>query len=186
MKTLLQAVALVLILAFVGCSEKGFNLTVEPKPVAGVDWSKYSTWKFGRQGEYVVTGIAAIDDPAFRKSAGENTISEMDKLGYKHVDTDDADMLLMYHVIVEDRYDDVKMNPAYQDFDMQWAQANADDSWQEGSLALFVVDAKTGSQIWGSVARAELDKQSNMETKKERFNQAIDQMLADFPKKMAK
>ena len=185
MKTMLRAAALVLVLAFVGCSEKGFNLTVEPKPVPGVDWSQYTTWKFARQGEYPVTGNPVLDEPTFRKSVGDNTVGEMDKLGYKHVNTEEADMLLMYHVIVEDRFDDVKMNPAYQDFDMQWAQANSDDTWQEGSVALFAVDAKTGKQIWGSVARAELDKQSNMDTKKQRFNQAVDEMLADFPKKMA-
>jgi hypothetical protein len=48
---------------------------------------------------------------------------------------------------------------------------------------LFVIDAKTGSQIWGSKAMAELDKQSDFETKKKRFNQVVTEMLADFPKR---
>ena len=183
MKTIWRTVALAGILALVACSQKGFNtnLTVEPKPVPGVDWTKYQSWSFGRQGEYVVTGNEVLDDPSFRKSVGENTINDMNKLGYTHVN-ETPDMLLMFHVIVEDRYDEVKMNPAYQDFDMNWANASSDDTWKEGSLMLFVVDAKTGSQIWGSTATAELDKESSFETKKQRFNDVVSRMLADFPK----
>jgi hypothetical protein len=183
MKSILRSVALVLVLALAACSQKGFNtnLTVEPQPVPGVDWTKYQTWSFGRQGEYVATGIEVLDDPAFRKSVGDNAINEMQKLGYSHVN-ENPDLLLMFHVIVEDRYDEVKMNPAYQDFDMNWAHASSDDTWKEGSLMLFVIDAKTGSQVWGSTATAELDKQSDFETKKKRFNEVVTRMLADFPK----
>jgi hypothetical protein len=185
MKTMLRAAAMVIILALVaGCSEKGFNtnLTIEPKPVPGVDWSKYKNWSFGRQGEYVLTGIQNLDDPAFRKSVGENTVKLMNDLGYEHVN-ENPDMLLMFHVVVEQRYDEVKMNPAYQDFDMQWAQASSEDTWQEGSLFLFCVDAKTGSQIWSSSAKAELDKHSTFDTQKSRFNEVVTKMLADFPKR---
>src|SRR5690349_15642699 len=148
MKTFVRVAAMLIVIALVaGCSQKGFNtnLTIEPKPVPGVDWSKYKNWSFGRQGEYVQTGIQNLDDPAFRKSVGENTIALMKNLGYEHVDSN-PDMLLMFHVVVEQRYDEVKMNPAYQDFDMNWAQASSEDTWQEGSLFLFCVDAKTGSQ----------------------------------------
>ena len=184
MKTSIRAAAMLLVLALVACSEKGFNATIEPKPVPGVDWTQYSSWSFGRQGEYVLTGNSILDEPTFRKSVGEHTIREMGKLGYTHVDTKDtADMLLMFHVIVEQRYDEVKNNPNYQDFDMQWATMSEDDAWQEGSLALFAIDAKTGKQIWGSVARAELDKEQNVSRAKQRFNDVVTEMLADFPKK---
>ena len=184
MKTMFRVAALVIIFALVaGCSQKGFNtnLTVEPHPVAGVDWTPYKNWSFGRQGEYVRTGIDDLDAPEFRKSVGDNTIKLMSDLGYTHVNAD-PDMLIMFHVVVEQRYDEVKMNPAYQDFDMQWAQASSEDTWQEGSLLIFAVDAKTGKQIWSSSAKAELDKQSNFETKKKRFNAVVTEMLSDFPK----
>lgn len=186
MKTFFRAAAMLFVLALAACSQKGFdtNLTIEPKPVPGVDWTQYSTWSFGRQGEYVVTGYPILDEPTFRKSVGEHTIEEMNKHGYTHVDTQDtADMLLMFHVVVEQRYDEVKQNPNYQDFDMQWATMSEDDTWQEGSLALFAIDAKTGKQIWGSVARAELDKEQNVSTAKQRFNEVVTKMLADFPAK---
>jgi hypothetical protein len=149
--------------------------------VPGVDWSKYKNWSFGRQGEYVQTGIEAVDDPAFRKSVGDNTIKLMNDLGYTHVDSN-PDMLLMFHIVVEQRYDEVKANPAYQGFDMNWAQASSEDTWSEGSLFLFAIDAKTGSQIWSSSAKAELDKHSTFDTKKTRFNNVVTKMLADFPK----
>src|SRR5438045_4056637 len=87
-KTFVRAAAMVIILALVAsCSQKGFNtnLTIEPKPVPGVDWTQYKSWSFGRQGEYVQTGIAEVDDPAFRKSVGENTVKLMNDRGYEHV-----------------------------------------------------------------------------------------------------
>ena len=186
MKTLTRASALVLALGLAACSQKGFNtnLTVEPKPVPGVDWTQYSTWSFGRQGEYVKTGSDVLDDPTFRKAVGENTIKEMDRLGYEHVNGDPS-MLLMFHVMIDERYDEVKLNPEYADFDMQWATVSEDDKWTEGTLMLFAIDAKTGKQIWGSTAQAELDKESNFETKKQRFNEVVARMLADFPKRSA-
>jgi uncharacterized protein DUF4136 len=183
-KMFVRAAATLFVLALVAsCSQKGFNtnLTIEPKPVPGVDWTQYKSWSFGRQGEYVQTGIAELDDPAFRKSVAENTTKLMTGLGYEHVN-ETPDMLLMFHVVVEQRYDEVKMNPAYQDFDLQWAQASSEDTWQEGSLFLFAIDAKTGKQIWSSSAKAELDKHSTFDTKKTRFNEVVTRMLADFPK----
>lgn len=184
MKNMFRTAALAIIVAAVaGCSQKGFdtNLTIEPNPVPGVDWTQYKNWSFGRQGEYVMTGLKNLDDPAFRKSVGENTVKQMDALGYQHVDSN-PDMLLMFHVLVEEKYDEVKMNPAYQEFDMQWAQSSSEDTWSEGSLFLFAIDAKTGKQIWSSVAKAELDKQSSYETQKNRFNEVVTKMLTDFPK----
>jgi hypothetical protein len=176
--------ALALVLAAVGCSQKGFNtrLNVESNPAPGVDFSQYKTWNFGRQGEYVRTGIAALDDPAFRQSVADHTIAEMAKLGYTHAVTQ-PDLLIMFHVAVEDRYDDVKVNPAYQDFDMNWAHASSDDTWQEGSLFLFVIDAKTSSQVWSATAMAELEKEVDLDTRRQRFKETITRMLADFPKR---
>lgn len=183
MRNAFRFAALATLLALAACSQKGFNPTVEARPVPGVDWTQYSTWKFGRQGEYVETGYPILDDPSLRKSVGEHTINEMNKLGYTHIDSENPDLLLMYHVIVEERFDDVKLNPAYQDFDMQWAQVSEDDTWREGTVALLAIDAKTGKQIWGAKAMAELDKQPNLETAKSRFNEVVTMMLANFPKK---
>jgi len=55
MKTMFRVAALVIIVAaLAGCSQKGFNtnLTIEPNPTPGVDWTPYKNWSFGRQGEY--------------------------------------------------------------------------------------------------------------------------------------
>jgi len=182
MKSILRPLALLLVLGLVACSQKSFNsnLQVEPKPVPGIDWSQYKTWSYGRQGEYVHTGIETLDDPRFRKAVTDHVIDEMAKIGYEHVNGN-PDMLIMFHVLVEDRYDEAKLNPAYKDFDMQWAQEGKDDTWTEGTLMMFALDAKTGAQIWSSTARAELAKDANFETKKKRFNQATTELIKDFP-----
>lgn len=183
MKTLLRVALPIMILALVACSQKGFNtgLVIEPKPVPGIDFTPYKTWSFGRQGEYVKTGDAILDDPGFRQSVANHTTNEMTKLGYTYV-TSAPDLLLMYHVIIQDRYDEVKANEAYNGYDMAWANVSSDDVWKEGSILLFVIDAKTGQQVWGSTATAEIDKQADFEKRKQRFNEVVTRMLADFPK----
>jgi hypothetical protein len=178
------ALCSVLLLAGPGCTHQGMSerAVVESIPVPGVDFSKYNTWNFARQGEYVKTGNEVLDDPGFRQSVADHTIAEMKKLGYDNV-VEEPDLLLMFHVIVEDRYDEAKANPAYQSYDLAWANVSEDDVWQEGSIILFVVDAKTGSQVWGAKAIGEIDKHATFDTRKTRFKEVVTQMLADFPRR---
>jgi hypothetical protein len=186
MKKLLLLVPLLMLAVAGGCSQKGYNmrLTVEPAPVPGVDWAPYKKWNFGRLGEYVTTGNAILDDPAFRQSVSDHTVAEMSKLGYANV-VSQPDMLLMFHIVVEDRYDEVKLNEVYQGYDMSWAQASSEDTWQEGTIILFAIDAKSNQQIWSCTARGELDKTADYETKKSRFKETVSRMLATFPPRPA-
>jgi hypothetical protein len=106
---------------------------------------------------------------------------EMGKLGYTKVDGD-PDFVLMIHVIVENKFDEQKMNDIYQGYDMAWAQMSSDDYWKEGNLALFAMDAKTGKQIWAAKAHARLDKEpAAAETTRKRFKDVLSAMLEDFP-----
>jgi hypothetical protein len=186
MKKLMLLVPLLVLAVAGGCSQKGFytRLTVEPAPVPGVDWTQYKTWNFGRQGEYVKTGNAVLDEPAFRQSVADHTVAEMSKLGYASV-VSQPDMLLMFHVVVEDRYDEVRLNEVYDDYELEWSHASSEDTWQEGTLILFAIDAKTSQQVWSCTARAELDKTADYETKKSRFKETVSRMLASFPPRSA-
>lgn len=175
--------ALLLVLLVPACSQRGFytNLNIEARPVPGVDFSSYKTWKFAHADEYLHTGYPVLDDPKFRNAISDHTIAEMQKLGYKYVDQD-PDFVLMVHVVVENKFDEQKMNNITQGFDMAWAQMSDKDYWNEGTLMMFVMDAKTGKQVWSSVAQAHLDDKSNYDTKKKRFMKVISMMLEDFPK----
>jgi len=175
-----------LILSFVlivaACSQRGFytNLDIESRPTPGVDFSDYQTWRFGRADEYPTTGDATLDDPRFRDSVGKHTIAEMEKLGYSYVDKD-PNFVMMFHIAVEQKFDEQKMADIYQGYDMAWAQMSSSDYWKEGSLFLFAMDAATGEQIWSSVAQAKLDERSSYDTKRQRFNKVVSMMLEDFP-----
>ena len=186
MRKMVLLVILAALAAATGCSQKGYyqRLTVTPYPAPGVDMSLYKTWNFGRQGEYVMTGYGTLDDPAFRQSVADLVTAELATAGYANT-VSSPDMLIMFHLIVEDHYDEVKMNEVYQGYDLAWAQASSEDTWKVGSLAMIVVDAKTGAQVWGSVAKAELDKTATAETQRSRFKDTVKRMIADFPKRPA-
>ncbi len=166
------------------CSATDFRntLQIESRPVSGVDLPSYSTWRFAREDEYPTTGIPILDDPKFRDSVGKHTVEEMQKIGYTHVDKD-PDFVLMLHVVVDQKFDEQKMNDIYQGYDMAWAQMSDKDYWKVGSLMLFAMDAKTGKQIWSSVAQARLDERANYDTRLKRFKKVISLMLEDFPKR---
>ncbi len=181
----LSLVALVLLAP--ACSQRGFysNLDIEARAVPGIDYSPYKTWRFAREDEYPATGNATLDDPKFRSAVSKSTIDDMDKLGYTKVDRD-PDFVLMLHVVTESKFDEQKMADIYKGYDMAWAQMGPNDYWQEGTLIIFAMDAKTGKQVWSSTAKAKLDDQSNFETKKDRFQKVVSMMLEDFPKRQAK
>jgi hypothetical protein len=170
----------------VSCSQRNFQntLEIESRTIPGIDFRQYHNWKFAREEEYPLTNIPVLDDPGFRQSIGLSMIEDMNKLGYAKVDSL-PDFVMMIHVVVEDKFDQQKMNDIYQGYDMAWAQMNADDYWKEGQLLLFAMDAKTGKQIWSAAAHARLDKEpAKAETTKKRIKSIISSMLEDFPRAM--
>ncbi len=177
---LIVAIAAVLVTA---CSQRNFQntLEIESRIIPGQDFSPYHNWKFARESEYPLTDIPVLDDPAFRNSIGLSMIEDMKKLGYTKVDSL-PDFVMMIHVVVENKFDEQKMNDIYQGYDMAWAQMNSDDYWREGQVLLFAMDAKTGKQIWSSRAHARLDKEpAKAETTKSRMKKVLSEMLKDFP-----
>ena len=182
MKRIVPMIVLVAAVAVIACSSRSFenSLTTETQMAPDVTFAAYHTWKFAREDEYPATGIAALDDPAFRENVGRHMVTEMQNLGYSKVDAD-PDFVLMIHFISENKFDEQKMNDIYQGYDMAWAQMSDEDYWKEGTLMLFAMDAKTGKQVWRGVARAHLEEASTMDTKKTRFKKVLTMMLEDFP-----
>ncbi|HEX5131677.1 MAG TPA: DUF4136 domain-containing protein [Candidatus Krumholzibacteria bacterium] len=182
MKRFVPLLIILTAMLLASCSERGFNsrLNIESQLVPGVDFGGYHTWKFAREEEYPRTGIDILDEPAYRESVAKLMIGQMDQLGYQSV-TADPDMVIILQLMVEQKFDEQKMNDVYQGYDMAWAQMGGDDYWKEGSLYMFAMDAKTGRQIWSSKADAKLDEQASSSTKKERFKKVITMMLEDFP-----
>jgi hypothetical protein len=173
------------LVALLACSQKGFNANVHvtPQPVPGVDFSTYRTWDFGLEGEYPLTGLQYIDQPQFRVAVAKHFTAEMQKLGYTKVDSI-PDLVILMHVASEVKFDQQKMDDIYKGYDMAWSQMGAEDAWNEGTLMLFAMDAKTGKQMWSSTAQAKLQDYVTYDERLDRFNKVLTMMLGDFPMHM--
>jgi hypothetical protein len=182
MKRFAPVLIVLLAMLLASCSQRGFDssLEIESRIIPGMDFSPYHNWKFARADQYPITNIAALDDPGFRESVGRSVVADMQKLGYTNV-AENPDFVLMIHFVAESKFDEQKMADVYAGYDMAWAQMNSEDYWKEGNLMLFAMDAKTGKQVWSSTAKARLEEETDMETKKSRFKKTLSMMLEDFP-----
>jgi len=182
MKRLLALAPLVFV-PLLACSQKGFdsNVQVTPQPAAdSTSFAAYRTWDFGRLGEFPPTGIQHLDTPQFHEAVAKHFTAEMTKLGYTR-QTEYPDLTMLLHVAVEQKFDEQKMDDLYKGYDMAWTQVGDDDIWNEGTLIMFAMDAKTGKQLWSSTAQARLQDYVGYEDRLERFNKIVSLMLLDFP-----
>jgi len=172
-----------LCVALAACSQKGFNSNVHvtPQPVADANFTAYTTWDFGRAGEFPATGLEHMDTPQFRAGVATHFTDEMAKLGYSN--KIDPDLIMLLHVATEKKFDQQKMDDIYKGYDMAWTQMDEDDVWNEGTLIIFAMDAKTGKQVWSSIAQAKLQEYVGFQDRLDRFNKIVTMMLADFPKR---
>jgi len=176
-----RLVPLVCIL-FLACSQKGFdsNVQVTPQPVPDADFSSYTTWDFGRLGEYPETGVEHIDTPQFRQGVAKHFGDEMTKHGYRRT-AENPDLIMLLHVAAEQKFDEQKMDDLYKGYDLAWAQIGKDDVWHEGTIVVFAMDGKTGKQVWSSTAQARLQEYVGFQDRLDRFNKVVTKMLADLP-----
>ena len=178
----MKRLVLLVCVLLLACSQKGFdsNVQVTPQPVADANFSAYATWNFGRLGEYPATGIEHIDEPQFRQGVAKYFEAEMTKKGYTR-SAENPDLVMLLHVAAEQKFDEQKMDDLYKGYDMAWAQIGDEDVWQEGTLVIFAMDAKTGKQVWSSTAQAKLQEYVGFQDRLDRFNKVVSMMLADLP-----
>ena len=182
MKRLFALAPLVLLL-LLACSQRGFdsNVQVTPQPAAdSVSFAAYRTWNFGRLGEYPPTGMDHMDTPQFRQAVATHFTAEMTKLGYTK-QPENPDLVMLLHVAVEQKFDEQKMDDVYKGYDMAWTQVGDEDVWNEGTLILFAMDGKTGKQVWSSTAQARLQDFVGYQDRLDRFNKVVSLMMANFP-----
>jgi len=174
-----RIVVLVAFATLVACSTK-YQTEVTPAPVPNVDFAKYRTWDFGREGQYPPTGVEHVDTPQFRAAVAREILADMAALGYANVDSN-PDFVLLINVGATHHVDQQKVDDINSGYDMAWSQLSDKDVWNEGTIILYAADAKTGQLIWSSTANGRLQSETGYEKRLERFNDVIVKMLADFP-----
>ena len=105
--------------------------------------------------------------------------------GYRKIESGGADFGVAAHLRSRQRIavrDTGYVGPYYGYGYAHWVDRRVDVyEYEEGSLILDVVDAKTNKLVWRGVARAAVPENPKPEERTKLVNEAVTKLLADFP-----
>jgi hypothetical protein len=109
--------------------------------------------------------------------------------GFAKLDTGDTDFKVGYHAAVQgtmevsyiDSYYGYGVQPWYPRFGAVEQQQSAARYYDQGSIVIDIVDARSNRLVWRGVAEAEVDRQADQEKRQPRIQEAVRKILADFP-----
>ncbi len=147
------------------------------------DFARYKTWLMlpapGGGG-----GLAdpRIKTAEFKQALQDAVQSEMFAKGYARIETDMPDLAINFMLAV-DAIDPKNIQfPDYQ-MDLTASEEAKTGMWEQGTLALFFFDTKTGQMIFRTVVQTEVNLEIEMpvEESRKRISKAVKMMLESFP-----
>lgn len=110
--------------------------------------------------------------------------AQLDAKGFKSVARDQADVLVAYYVITQERQQITQTErPVYRCryCAPAWASDVQVRQYSEGTLIVDVIDSKTGKAVWRGSTAGRIDPKAEMEQRKEQINKAVALVLSGFP-----
>ena len=98
--------------------------------------------------------------------------------------SNNPDFLIAEHLGKKDKVQVTNWGYNYDQYGMDLGPQGVDTyQYEEGSLILDFVDAKSNKMIWRGVAKAEIDNVDTPEKKEKLINEAVQEILKNFPPK---
>jgi hypothetical protein len=191
-----RGLLIVLLVGFVaGCGQSKEVKRILDSPIVvettvedEADFSKYETWTWLE----LPAGAEldpAIDNPEFLGNVDNAVEREMYTRGYRK-NKAAPDLLVNGHAVFEEidqSYIAEHYNGSYYpEYQTNISEGDAQKKkWQEGSILLFVFDARTRQLVYQASAQAEVTDMKNTtpEQRKERVDKAISKMMESFPRR---
>jgi len=139
------------------------------------------------------TGDLRIDGNSLLALRIRNAVeSQLTAKGYTKQSTGNSDFLVGYHVTLKKKTTAIMLNNSY---GMSWRERYRYGpsgrvggppetySYDEGTLILDMVDPKTRKLVWRGSATDQVSLSANREAKQEKVNEAVKQILEQFPPK---
>jgi hypothetical protein len=164
-------------LAITGCAS---NVVTDYD--SGAAFSNYSSWDFApakkEGGDYVT-----LDGSRIRKAIER----EMDRENLQQVATDEADLLVAWQVVTEER---LERGGSGLGFGLGFGSGNF--GWgvsapapikqvEEGKLVVELVDAKTRQVVWRSASRRYLNESQSSESRQALIDEIVADMFEEYP-----
>jgi len=176
----IRSLSLMLIPLFMGCAS---TMTISSDYERETDFSGYHT--------YAWLPIPEQKDPRLNSeilhsritNAVEKTLSNR---GFARQVSETPDFRIGYHVALRDKLSVGFVNDYY-GYDHRGFSGNSSYSfateYEEGTLILDIVDAKTNRLIWRGSASAEVSPSDSAKTREKRINEAVQRILSNYPPK---
>jgi hypothetical protein len=167
------------LLAGIGCSpikiHHDFDKDANFRSYATYDWLENRHGYAGRAGALDEIGVAI--DTIVRTAV----ITELDGMGYKH-DTDDPDVILIYHVGTVNQIDVSAWGYQYGQAYWGWHGRGADVyTYQEGALIVDLIDADNMTLVWRGAAQSTIDDPPTVDNAKKTIPEAVNKMFKGYP-----
>lgn len=163
-----------LILFAAGCS----SFSVDTDYDAGADFSKYRTWSWFSGPKPYEPGLDGLTEQRIRAAV------EAQLPGRGLGKAESGDLLVTFHVSVNRR---IEVTPTTVGFGYGWGPAHVGYStndvrtYDEGTLILDLVDAKTRHLVWRGTARGTVHQGYAPEERTQRINEAVHGILENYP-----
>lgn len=161
------------------------------------DFSRLKTFRWAEV-PAVTVGDPRVEDTALQARVHLAVNRELEAKGLRRVEGTDADLLVNYHVTLEEKMTGEKVNDKYgYSPGGGWTQgAHQGWSWglggyntpsvpttyyEEGTVIIDMVDPATKLLIWRGSARTVVDLDSDPEVRRQRLNEAIQRIFAQYP-----
>jgi hypothetical protein len=162
-----------------GCSSFNVNHDFD----RNADFASYQTYDWIPQ-PASVTGAAALQRSTLVDERIKNAVNnELEAKGMRPEGAN-PDLLLAYHVGVEDRIDVTDWGYTYVGRYPGWAGHDVDVyHYREGTLVLDIIDASSKKLVWRGSAQGTLDVDPTPEQRERKINEAVAEILSGYPPK---
>jgi hypothetical protein len=171
-----RLIPMLALLAVAGCG--GPQLTVDSDYDPSTEFAKYKTWAWLPGGK---TDIDSMSEQRIRTAVE----AELPHHGLAKAD-EGADLAVTFQISIQHK---IKQSKATVGVGYSWGPAHVgvsgspSKSYDEGTLILDLVDAKTKILIWRGTATGTVSKDYSPEERQERIRTAVYHLLSDYPPK---
>jgi hypothetical protein len=185
------ASVLVVVLAALGtaCSSVRTQYDFDP----GTDFSAWRTYAWYPSGT-PPTGDPRLDNPLLHGRIEAAVNRTLGALGFEQVQDGTADFYVNYHLSTEQRLDVRSMNRTYVGGPhgrhwggagwggVGWAGTGV-DRYEEGTLVIDLIDVSVRRLVWRGSGARRLSRDPQPDRLTKRVNEAVDEILSQFPPK---
>lgn len=165
------------------CSSKSGNSVIYHNDFAFNQVSSYSIY----QRDSAFTDTQSLSD-AHRNSIEIAIEKSMDALRFNYADTDQADVIVTYHILSGKKADYTRYNKAVL-FCPQciraeaWNKSSQPLKLTRGGLIIDLIDPKKKRSVWRSAHTLKINVKDNSQIVHEKIQQAVQTMLSHYPNK---